>query len=182
VEQDLLVLLVPRVEGVPLEACPAGQTLEGVLGVHPQCTLTSDVPDPQAVQPRGSPAQLLRVLLVDEDRRVDVGDRDVELRIIRPLPHVDRGGGVHHDPTGEYGADPSRNRLDVVHRNDRLRIVRHRLTSPLISVGGMPYLSLRSRRQRQALACCHQPDTRRVVQGDLASRRPAVGKTRITGC
>jgi site-specific DNA recombinase len=74
VDEDLLVLLEPSVQGIPLEPRPSGQSLDyGVVAVDPQRRGPGHVPDLQAVEAGGAAAELLLVLLIDQHRGVDVG-------------------------------------------------------------------------------------------------------------
>lgn len=74
VDEDLLVLLEPSVQGIPLEPRPSGQSLDyGVVAVDPQRRGPGHVPDLQAVAAGGAAAELLLVLLIDQHRGVDVG-------------------------------------------------------------------------------------------------------------
>src|SRR5271168_771731 len=102
-DEDLLVLLEPRVESGPLKAHPAGQPLQRIIGIHMSDPWTSDLASAKTVTPRGPAAQVLGVLLIDEHSRIDVRERDVVLRIIGPLPHVQSAGGVEHDRSAQKG-------------------------------------------------------------------------------
>ena len=74
VDEDLLVLLEPSVQGIPLEPRPSGQSLDyGVVAVDPQRRGPGHVPDLQAVAASGAAAELLLVLLIGQHRGVDVG-------------------------------------------------------------------------------------------------------------
>ena len=61
----------------------------------------------------------------DEQVAADVIQRDVVLRVVRPLPDVQGPGGVEHLLGSEVGPDTARHRRDVVHRDDRGGIVVH---------------------------------------------------------
>ena len=52
-------------------------------------------------------------------------ERDVVMRIPGCLPHLQRTGRIDDRFAGQNGADPPRNRLDVVGRHDRRRVVAH---------------------------------------------------------
>ncbi len=129
VDEDLLVLLEPGVECVPVEASGAGETLERVLGVDAYRGRPLLVPGEQAMPQSGAAAQVLRPLLVDQHRRVDVGERDVVLRVVGPLPHVEGARRVEHELPGEEGPDPPRHRLDVVDSDDHPGVVVHHSAS-----------------------------------------------------
>jgi hypothetical protein len=62
------------------------------------------------------------VLLVEQHRVVDVVDRDVVLRVVRPLPHIQRRRRVHDYVPIQDGPDPPRDRRGVVHRRQRERM------------------------------------------------------------
>src|SRR5450755_3408661 len=124
-DEDLLILLEPGIEGAPVEPHSAGQPVPGIIGVDPRGARPGYVAGPQAVLPGRSEAELLAVLLVHQHRGPHVADRDVVLGIVRPLPHVQRLRGVKDDLAAEYGADPAGNRLDVTGRHDLLRVVAH---------------------------------------------------------
>jgi hypothetical protein len=55
----------------------------------------------------------------------DIGQRDVVLRVVRPLPDIQGPGRVEHLLACEIGPDAARHRLDVVHRSDHGWIVVH---------------------------------------------------------
>lgn len=64
-------------------------------------------------------------VFVDEQIRTDIGERDVVLRVVRPLPHIDRRRRIQDELTGQERTDPPGDGLDVVHRRDHLRIAAH---------------------------------------------------------
>jgi hypothetical protein len=103
VDEDLLVLFEPGVEGVPLEADRAGQAVDGVVAVEPGCAWPGGPVGPEAVKVGGPAVEALWVLLVDEQVRVHIGDRDVVLGVIGPLPHKQGPGGVEDGVVSEGG-------------------------------------------------------------------------------
>jgi hypothetical protein len=56
----------------------------------------------------GAAAELLLVLLVDQHRGIAVVDRDVVLRVVRPLLHIQRRRHVRDDVPIQDGPDPPR--------------------------------------------------------------------------
>src|ERR1700722_2769120 len=61
--------------------------------------------------------------LRDEHIRPYVGDGDVVLRVVRPLPDVAGPGRVQDGLTSQVAADPTRHRLDVIDRGDHGGVV-----------------------------------------------------------
>ena len=79
--------------------------------------------DLECVPSRGASAQLLRVLLVDQHGLINIGERDVVLGILFPLPDVKRRHRVKNRPSSDGSAYPAWHGLDVVDWRDRLRVV-----------------------------------------------------------
>ena len=79
----------------------------------------------QAVAACRALAEALLMVFVDEEARVDVLGRDVVLRVVRPLPHVDRANRVENHLAAQNGADTPRHGLEVVDGDDRPRVVVH---------------------------------------------------------
>ena len=125
VHEDLLVLLEPGVQAVPFEADHSRQARYRILAVHPGRAGPEHVPGLNAVPPCGTAAEPLWVLLVDQRCGINVGERNVVLRIVRPLPDVDGAGGVQDGVGADGGADPSGYRFHVVDRGDHRRVVGH---------------------------------------------------------
>jgi hypothetical protein len=73
VDEDLLVLFAPGVEGVPLEADRAGQAVDGVVALEPGCAWLGGPVGPEAVEVGGPAVEALWALLVDEQVRVQIG-------------------------------------------------------------------------------------------------------------
>jgi hypothetical protein len=72
VDEDLLVLLVPGVDGIPLETRPAVQPEACVAAVDAQRRRPGHLAHRQSVAAGSAPAQLLLMPPVDENNRVDV--------------------------------------------------------------------------------------------------------------
>jgi hypothetical protein len=124
-DEDALVLLVPRVQRREVEADRVDDAGDRRLHVAAPHAGALHVADAQA-HPRDAPAaEVADALLVHQRVRIHVADRDEELRIGRPLPEVERGGGVEHDAPAELGADATGHRLDVVDRHEGLGIAAH---------------------------------------------------------
>ncbi len=60
-----------------------------------------------------------------EELLANVGGWDVVLRVVGPLPHVQGSDRVENDLTGQHGADPAGDGLDVVDQGDHGRVVDH---------------------------------------------------------
>src|SRR5450755_4542679 len=136
-DEDFLVFLEPGIEGVPVEPHGSGQPGQRVVAVDPRAAGPGEAAGPKPVPPCRTTVQLLRMLLVDQHGGFHVGDRDVVLRVVRPLPHVQRSGGVQYYRAAEHRADPARYRLDVIDRRDHLWVVSH---------GNLPVASVRGPR------------------------------------
>jgi hypothetical protein len=96
VDEDLLVLLIPRIERVPVEAGRACHPVDRVVAEDPHGARPVQAARAQAVAACRALAEPLLVVFVDEEARVDVLGRDVVLRVVRPFPHVPRPGGVEN--------------------------------------------------------------------------------------
>ena len=66
VDEDLLVLLEPGVQRVPLEPRRAGQALQSVVAVDAQRARAVELAGPQAVAAGGAAAQALGMVLVEQ--------------------------------------------------------------------------------------------------------------------
>ncbi len=122
-DEHLLVLLVPRVQRGPVEADRVRDTFDRVGAEHPRRARPFDVSDSYGVQRSPAAGGAVRRTVVDEYAGRDVVERDVELRVGRPLPHVARAGRVEQRAPGEHRAHPARHRLDMVARDGRQRVV-----------------------------------------------------------
>jgi hypothetical protein len=90
VDIDLLVLFEPGVKGAPLESHGIPKSRVRVGAIDPGCGRTMNAIDLECVSSRCASAQLLRVLLVDQHLLINVGERDVVLGVLFPLPDVKR--------------------------------------------------------------------------------------------
>src|SRR3981081_1402982 len=122
-DEDLLVLLEPRVECVPVEAGRAGHPVDRVVAEDPHGARAVRAAHPEAVAAGRALAEALLVVFVDEEALVDVVDRDVVLRVVRPFPDIPRPGGVEDLPAAEHPAHAPRCRFAVIGLRDHLRIV-----------------------------------------------------------
>ena len=84
--------------------------------------------DLQTVQFGQPTAGLLGVPLGEEQVAADVVQRNVVLRVVRPLPDIQGPDAVEHLLGTEVGPDAARHGRDVVHRDDRGGIVVHACT------------------------------------------------------
>src|SRR5271155_4836364 len=103
VDEDLLVLLEPRVERVPVEANGPNYA---ALGVEPGRARPRDLADPQSLQLSGPTMRVLRMLLVDEERSVHVRDRDVVLRVVGRIPYIERLRSVEPHFPSQWRPNP----------------------------------------------------------------------------
>src|SRR5215813_10609389 len=85
-DEDLLILLIPGIERVPVDSRGAGHPIDRVFSEDPRSSRPVPTPRAQAVASRRALAKMLVVSLVNEEARVDVVDRDVVMRIERPFP------------------------------------------------------------------------------------------------
>ena len=125
VHEHLLVFLEPAVEGRPVQADLAVEAVDLRVGVEVGDPRTLMIIDPDPVALGGPPLQVFLMLLVDEETGFDVGHRDVVLRVVGHLPHIEGLSGVDDDAVPEDGPNPSGYRLHMVHRDDVLRVVVH---------------------------------------------------------
>ena len=95
-DEDLLVLLEPGVEGGPLEANGAGQSVDGVVAVEPGRSGPCRPVGPEAAEVDRPAVEALWVLLVDQQFRADIGEGYVVLGVIGRFPHVPSPDGVEH--------------------------------------------------------------------------------------
>jgi hypothetical protein len=65
----------------------------------------------------------LLVALIHQQALIDVGNRNVVLGVVRPLPHIQRPRAVEDDLAAQRRPHPPRRRLDVTAVRDHLRIV-----------------------------------------------------------
>src|SRR5579875_4087734 len=63
--------------------------------------------------------------LRDEHAGAHVGGRNVVLRVVGPLPHIQRPRGVEYHLPGKECPDTARNRLDMVDLGDHRGIAVH---------------------------------------------------------
>jgi hypothetical protein len=136
VHEDLLVLLKPGVQRIPIETDGVSGALQGVVGEQPCGAWPRNVADPKSVQTDSPAMEALGLMLINQKISVDPVDRDVILRIIRPFPHVQRPGGIEHGLAIQDGADPTGYGFDVVDWGDHLRVVTH--AAPLWPRGSTP--------------------------------------------
>ena len=102
VHEDFLILLVPRVQGVPREAHGVGQ-LACILGVKRGGGGSTVVADEEVAAVR----TVRDVVRPGKQVLGHVGDRDVELWVAGVLPHVERSRGVEDDLLADDAAHPA---------------------------------------------------------------------------
>ena len=124
-DEDLLVLLVPGVEGRPFEADRVVEARDLGRAEHPRRLGVVDVAELDAEDLDVAALGLLGRALVDEHFGADVGERDVVLRKAGPLPDVAGLRGVDDRLPGEHGTDAPGHRLDVVRLHEGGGIVGH---------------------------------------------------------
>ncbi len=117
-DEDLLVLLEPRVESGPVEAHRVSELLDGRLVEHEGGTLAVVGADLESVDPGHAPGRPLGGAFVHEHLGVYVGHRHVVLREARPLPYIARAQGVEDRLSGDERPDATRHRLHVVDGRD----------------------------------------------------------------
>src|SRR5918992_571937 len=125
VDENLLVLFVPGIERRPVDAHHARERLDLLAGKQMRTALPLAPADAKAVARCAPPPQAFGMILVDEQLGVDVVERDVVVRVLRPLPDIERPRRVKDGDPFQDAAYPARHRLDVVDRNDALRVVAH---------------------------------------------------------
>ncbi len=67
----------------------------------------------------------MRALLMDENRLIEPIHRHEVLRVVRPLPQLPRAGGIENHRAGKLRTDSPGDRLDMINRTDRPRVIRH---------------------------------------------------------
>src|SRR5216683_2249410 len=122
-DEDLLVLLIPGIERVPVEAGRAGHPVDRVVAEDPHGARVVQAARTQAVAACRTLAQVLLVVFVDEEARVDVIGRDVVLRVIRPFPDISCPGGVEDLLAAERRPYAPRRGFDVIGLREHLRVV-----------------------------------------------------------
>lgn len=122
-DEDLLVLLIPSLERVPVEAGRAGDPADRVVTEHLHGPRPVQAARAQAMAARGAAAQVLLVVLVDDEARIDVLGRDVVLRVVLPFQYVPRAGRVEDLLAAQRRPYPPRRRLDPVGLYDHLRVI-----------------------------------------------------------
>src|SRR5579875_2305022 len=70
--------------------------------------------------------------LRDEHAGAHVGGRNVVLRVVGPLPHIQRPRGVEYHLPGKERPDTARNRLDMVDLGDHRGITVHVAAPPVL--------------------------------------------------
>lgn len=184
VDEDLLVLLVPGVEGLPAEPRGAQEPVGGALVPDPGRALADLRADAQRVAARRAGAQPAGPAVVGELALGQVLHRDAVLRIAGPLPHVQGAPGVEHGTAPDLRPDAPWDGLDLPDRDDQTRVVhalvRHRW-SPR-SVHGHRYAQLHRRpRDRPPRPCPrdtavsaehHRPRPRRPLRRGRGARVP----------
>src|SRR6516164_6084696 len=122
-------------------------------------------PGAHAVWLRDAVPGLLGVPLRDQQIAAYVGQRDVVLRVIRPLPDIERPGSVQHLLTAQERPDAGGYRLRVVDRGDHRRVVVHGV-APSVLVKGLFGAGIRYRNQAGAgrLALAHLAWRRSILR------------------
>ena len=122
-DEDLLVLLIPGIECVPVEAGGAGHPVDRVVAEDPHGARAVQAARTQAMAACRTLAEVLLVVFVNEEARVDVIGRDVVLRVVRPFPDIPRPGGVENLLAAECRPHSPRRGFDVIGLGDHLRVV-----------------------------------------------------------
>src|SRR3954447_4267791 len=122
-DEHLLVLLVPGVEGVPVEPGRAGDPLEGVGPEHPDAAGALLGAGPEAVASDGAAVEALLVAFVHQKTRANVLHGDVVLRVEGVLPDVACPRGVEDRQATQLGPHPPGGGLDTVRLGRHSRIV-----------------------------------------------------------
>src|SRR3954462_8905899 len=117
--EDWLVFLEPRVQGLPLEADGVMQGSRSTLAPEPGRACADVGADLQSVPVCRSGTELFRVFVVEEHTVHKILDRDAELRVALPFPHVQGAAGVEGDATTDRAADAAGHGLDVPDRNEQ---------------------------------------------------------------
>src|SRR5215813_11395187 len=89
-DEDLLVLLIPGVQRVPVETGRASHPVDRFFTEDAHGAWAIHAAGPQAVTACRPLAEALLVVLIHEETLVDVLNRDVVLGVERPFPHVPR--------------------------------------------------------------------------------------------
>src|SRR5712692_11447750 len=95
-DEDLLVLFIPGIERGPVEARRAGHPVDCVVAEDPHGARAVQAARAQAAAACRTLTEVLLVVFVNEEARVDVIGRDVVLRVVRPFPYVPGPGGVEN--------------------------------------------------------------------------------------
>src|ERR1700760_5157290 len=122
-DEDLLVLLIPGIERVPVEAGCANHPVDRVVAEDPHGARAVHAARSQAMASCRTLAEALLVVFVNEKARVDVIGRDVVLRVVRPFPDIPRPGGVENLLAVECRPHAPRRGFDVIGLCDHLGVV-----------------------------------------------------------
>src|SRR6516162_6374054 len=95
-DKDLLVLLIPGIQCPPVEAGCARHSTDRVVAEDPYGARAVHAAGPQAMAACRALPKVLIMVFVAKEARVNVLDRDVVLRVIRPFPDIPRPGGVEN--------------------------------------------------------------------------------------
>ena len=122
-DEDLLVLLVPGIQRVPVETGGAGHPVDRFVAEDTHGARAVHAAGPQAVTACRPMAQTLFMVLIHEETLVDVLNRYVVLRVVRPFPHVPRPRAVEDHLAVQHRPHPPRRGFDVTGLRDHLRVI-----------------------------------------------------------
>src|SRR5215472_14787368 len=114
-----------RHQALPTRTGPCRPALRWGLGQQPGCRGPDNLADPQRVGLGFAAPGLLAVALRDQKVTAHIREGDVVLGVVRPLPHIQRPGGVEYLLPGQVRADAPRHWLDVASCGDHGRVVVH---------------------------------------------------------
>ena len=87
-DEDLLVLLIPGIQRVPVETSCASHPVNRLVTEDTYGARAVHAASPQAVTACRPLAQALLVVLIHQETLIDVFNWDVVLGVVRPFPHV----------------------------------------------------------------------------------------------
>ena len=121
--EDLLVLLIPGIQRVPVETSCAGHPVNRLVTEDTHGAWAVHAAGPQAVTACRPLAQALLVVLIHQETLVDVFNWDVVLRVVRPFPHVPGLRAVENQLAAQPPPHSPRRGFGVIGLRDHLRII-----------------------------------------------------------
>ncbi len=122
-DEDLLLLLIPGIQRVPVETSSAGHPADRFVAEDTHASRAVFAAGPQSVPACRPLADALLVVLIHEETLIDVLDRDVVLGVERPFPHVPRPRAVEDQLAAKRRPHPPWRGFGMAGLHDHLRIV-----------------------------------------------------------